>query len=112
MALSRGLSLWLSSQGHDSFMRQSLACVVLPTLTSVARAESRIVVTADLDYPRLLALSTADRPAVILFRGGDWSAKEAIERLQAVLSAVAESELVSSLIVVEKVRIRRRRLPL
>jgi len=33
--------------------------------------EVRTVVTADLDYPRLLALAGAAGPGRILFRGGD-----------------------------------------
>jgi hypothetical protein len=57
-------------------------------------------------------LSTADRPAVILFRGGDWSKSEAIERMQSVLAIVSESDLTSSLVVIERARIRKRTLPL
>jgi predicted nuclease of predicted toxin-antitoxin system len=69
-------------------------------------------ITADLDYPRLLALSTSDRPAIILFRGGDWSESQAVERLRAVLAAIDENDLSKSLVVVEHARIRRRALPL
>ena len=37
-----------------------------------ARNEQRVVVTADLDYPRLLALAQAKGPGLILFRGGNY----------------------------------------
>jgi predicted nuclease of predicted toxin-antitoxin system len=35
--------------------------------------EDRVIVTADLDYPRLLAVADAARPSVVLFRGGNWA---------------------------------------
>jgi len=76
-----------------------------------AAADGRIIITADLDYPRLLALSAADSPAVILFRNGDWSETEAIERLTTALAIVPENQLSTSLVVIEKTRIRRRALP-
>jgi len=114
MALSRSLSQWLSSQGHDAIHASDVAMFRAPDteIIAFARAEDRIVVTADLDYPRLLAISTADRPAVILFRGGDWSARDVINRIQAVFTAIPANELASSLVVVERARIRRRTLPL
>jgi predicted nuclease of predicted toxin-antitoxin system len=81
-------------------------------IMALAKTEDRIVVTADLDYPRLLALSQTDRPAVILFRNGDWSESETTRRLGDVLRLIPEHELTSSLVVVEKTRVRRRKLPL
>jgi predicted nuclease of predicted toxin-antitoxin system len=77
-----------------------------------AKQDDRIVVTADLDYPRLLALSAADGPAVILFRGADWKESQAIARLSAALSLISEADLLTSLVVIERSRIRRRALPL
>ncbi len=50
-----------------------LATVSDNEILEVARREDRVVVTADLDYPRLLALEGAEGPAVILFRGGSYS---------------------------------------
>ena len=47
--------------------------VARPIGKSCARQEARTVVTTDLDYPRLLALTGAEGPSLILFRGGDWS---------------------------------------
>ena len=76
-----------------------------------ARNRQRVVITADLDYSRLLALVQAAGPGLILFRGGDYGEQEAVERLARVLSAVLNEELPNSVIVVEKARIRRRRLP-
>lgn len=51
-------------------------------------------------------------PSLILFRGGDWSEAEVIARLSEVLATLAEAEISQSIIVVEKTRLRRRRLPL
>ena len=114
MPLSPALARWLAEQGHDAIHAAAIGLARAPDTDVIARArnEERIVVTADLDYPRLLALSTADRPAVILFRGGDWSEGETVERVQTVLAIVPESELASSLVVIERARIRRRMLPL
>jgi predicted nuclease of predicted toxin-antitoxin system len=45
-------------------------------LLELARREERIIITADLDFPRLLALSAAKGPGLILFRGGNYSDAE------------------------------------
>jgi predicted nuclease of predicted toxin-antitoxin system len=36
-----------------------------------AKREGRTIVTADLDYPRLLALAQTSEPSLILFRDGN-----------------------------------------
>ena len=114
MPLSPSLAQWLVDQGHDAVHASAIGLARASDVEILARAEAdeRVVVTADLDYPRLLALSTADRPAIILFRGGDWSESQAVERLRATLAAIDETDLSASLVVVEHARIRRRTLPL
>ena len=84
-----------------------------PDVTILERAqhEQRVIVTADLDYPRLLALAKAEGPGLILFRGGNYSEQEAVERLTRALETIPTEELPNSIIVIEKGRIRRRRLP-
>lgn len=69
------------------------------------------MLTADLDYPRLLALSGSDGPGILLFRGGNWREDEILERLEHTLAMVSEDELPHSIIIIERSRIRRRRLP-
>jgi len=81
-------------------------------IVQAARREGRVVVTADLDYPRLLALEGAAGPGVILFRGGSYSDREMLGLLDRVLMTVAEVELERSVTVVDRQRIRRRRLPI
>ena len=71
-----------------------------------------MVVTADLDYPRLLALTQVKGSGLILFRGGNYSEQEAIERLRRALETIPNQELPNSIVVIEKGRIRQRRLPL
>lgn len=74
--------------------------------------EKRVVVTADLDYPRLLALTRAEGPGLILFRGGNYSEQEAVDRLRQALETISNEELPNSIVIIEKGRIRRRWLPL
>src|SRR4051812_30402701 len=80
----------------------------------IARAvtDARTVITADLDYPRLLALAGAPGPSLILFRGGDWSDAEITARMEQVLEALDAEQLARSILVVDRNRIRRRRLPI
>ena len=70
------------------------------------------MVTADLDFPRLLAITHAAGPGLLLFRGGSYSEQEALDRLSHALGCVPGPELPSSIVVIEKGRIRRRRLPI
>jgi predicted nuclease of predicted toxin-antitoxin system len=81
-------------------------------LLALARRENRVVVTADLDFPRLLALSMAEGPGVILFRGGNYSDAEMCDLLERVLASVSPDVLERSICVVDKSRIRITRLPL
>jgi predicted nuclease of predicted toxin-antitoxin system len=81
-------------------------------LLDLARREDRIVITADLDFPRLLALSSASQPGVILFRGGNYSDREMQSLLERVLKTVPAETLTKSMCVVDRRRIRIASLPL
>jgi len=80
-------------------------------LLEIARREGRVIVTADLDFPRLMALSLAEGPGLILFRGGNYSDQEMCELLERVLRRVPAETLAESVCVVDKTRIRVTRLP-
>jgi predicted nuclease of predicted toxin-antitoxin system len=81
-------------------------------LLELARQEGRVVITADLDFPRLLVLSSATGPGLILFRGGNYSDSEMCDLLERVLKEVQPEILEISICVVDKKRIRVTQLPL
>ncbi|HHT9155491.1 MAG TPA: DUF5615 family PIN-like protein [Candidatus Tripitaka sp. YC43] len=114
MPLSPAVALWLVKQGHDAIHASQVGLDRASDLTILEYAErgQQVVITADLDYPRLLALLQAEGPGLILFRRGNYSEQEIIERLKKTLERVQEAELSNSVIVIEKGRVRRRRLPL
>jgi len=82
------------------------------SLLALASRERRVVITADLDFPRLLALSAVHGPGLVLFRGGNYSDAEMRLLLRSVLQKVPETTLQCSVCVVDKQRIRITRLPL
>ncbi len=114
MPLSPGLAAWLIGQGHDAIhaSQSGLERAADDQIIGRARAESRIVITADLDYLRLLALEQSLSPGLVLFRGGDFSEAECVTRLAHALERVPSAELTRSIVVIERGRIRRRRLPI
>jgi predicted nuclease of predicted toxin-antitoxin system len=59
MPLSPDLAAWLREQGHDAVHTVALQLDRAPDVEILGRAnlEGRTVITADLDYPRLLALA-------------------------------------------------------
>jgi len=81
-------------------------------LIQLARREQRIIITADLDFPRLLALAAADGPGLILFRGGNYSDTEMADLLERVLVSVSADLLPNVICVVDTHRIRVTPLPL
>lgn len=104
----------LRAAGHDAIhaVDLGLARSSDSELLAVARREERVVITADLDYPRLIALQQADRPGVILFRGGSYSDREMLALLDRVLARAPTLDLEHSIVVVDRTRIRRRALPI
>jgi len=114
MPLSPELANWLNQQGHDA-VHASKAGLDRASDTEIlerARYEQRVVITADLDYAQLLALAQLEGPGLILFRGGNYSGQESLDRLKRALETIPNQELPNSIVVIEKERIRRRRLPL
>ena len=114
MPLSPGLARWLHSQGHDAVHASELGLSQAPDteIMERARVEARTVITADLDFPRLLSLSAATEPSLILFRGGNWRDLEVVDRMRSILGLMKPDELEKSILMVDRNRIRRRTLPL
>jgi len=108
------LAVWLREQGHDAVhaAEQGLQRAADADILALAKRESRTVVTADLDYPRLLALAGNNEPILILFRDGNWSEIEVIARTREILQMLSADEIAHSIIVVDRDRVRRRRLPI
>lgn len=114
MPLSPTLAAWLRGQGHDAAHATELGLSRSPDaeIVAIAKSDNRTIVTADLDYPRLLALAQATDPSLILFREGNWSEVNVIERMGKILRALTEVDIAQSIIVVDRDRVRRRRLPI
>jgi len=104
----------LEEKGHEAVHASAVGLGGRPDsdVLERARVEGRIIVTADLDYPRLLALLKAPGPGVILFRGGSYSDAEMLALLDRVLLQGAELDLEHSITVVDQRRVRRRGLPI
>jgi len=113
MPLSPGIARWLVEHGYNAVhaLEIGLDRASDSVILERARKERRVVVTADLDYPQLLALSHAAGPGLILFRGGNYSEAEALYYLRKVLASISPEVLWKSIVVIEKNRIRYRRLP-
>ncbi len=103
----------LQAAGHDAVHASSigLSGVSDSDVIEVARRDQRVIITADLDYPRLLALARAEGPGIILFRGGSYSDNEMLALLDRVLARAWTLDLERSITVVDRTRMRRRPLP-
>jgi predicted nuclease of predicted toxin-antitoxin system len=104
----------LHAYGHEGVHAHQIGKDRAPDieLLNIARREDRIIITADLDFPKLLALSLSEGPGIILFRGGNYSDVEMCELLERVLKRVPTEVMENSICVVDKKRIRITRLPL
>ena len=114
MPLSPALAAWLRKQGHDAVHADEIGLSRSADSAILAHAstEHRTVITADLDYPRLLAIASATNPSLILFRDGDWSDTQIVARMEEILQAVTPNDIIESILVVDRDRVRRRRLPI
>jgi predicted nuclease of predicted toxin-antitoxin system len=103
----------LKAHGHEGVHAYQIGKDRTPDdeLLDLARRERRVIITADLDFPRLMALSLAEGPGLVLFRGGNYSDSEMCDLLARVLQKVPPETLENSVCVVDRKRIRVTRLP-
>jgi predicted nuclease of predicted toxin-antitoxin system len=114
MPLSPLIAGWLRSLGHDAAHANelSLSRASDAEILSFAIGDERVIITADLDFPRLFSQLNSAGPGLILLRGGNYSDVESVECVRRVLFAVRHDELPKSVVVVDRERIRRRWLPI
>lgn len=114
MPLSPDLAGWLRAQGHDAVHASELSLHQSPDemILAAAAGQNRVIITADLDFPMLLAISRAGGPGLILLRGGNYTEAESLECVSRVLMSIAHDELPKSIVVVDRERVRRRWLPI
>ena len=108
------LAIALVEMGHDAVHVTNIGLdgASDESILESARSKGQIVITAGLDYPRVMSHSKETDPGIILLRGGDFDDQEATARLTRVFAKVPEDRIRRSIVVVDRYRIRRRELPL
>lgn len=104
----------LRAGGHDAvhLREQGLHRHADEQVLAQAEAERRILLTFDLDFGELLALSGGQAPSVVLFRLRNTRADRVWERLRQALESAEEELAQGAIVVVDDRTIRIRRLPI
>ncbi|OHB82160.1 MAG: hypothetical protein A2W31_14500 [Planctomycetes bacterium RBG_16_64_10] len=91
MGVSLGLCEWLRGAGHDAVHLRDEGLQRLPNGDIFAKAAERrrLLMTFDLDFGEILALSGSAQVSVVVFRLRNTRTPHVIERLRAVLSKSA-----------------------
>ena len=113
MGVSATVVRWLQEYGHDAthLRDQGLQRLADPEIFRKAVEEDRIILTFDLDFGEIVALSQF-RECGVVFRLRNTRSAHVIARLEAVLGASASELHKGAVIVVEESRHRVRRPPI
>ncbi|MFQ5342492.1 MAG: DUF5615 family PIN-like protein [Anaerolineae bacterium] len=114
MGLARSTVAFLRDRGHDAvhLSEQGLQRLEDDEIVEKALAESRVILTHDLDFGRIVALSRASVPSVITFRLGDMRPVQVNRYLEEVLARFSEHLEAGALVSVNERGIRVRSLPI
>lgn len=112
MGVSMRVVEWLRAEGHDAAHLREGGLQRLPNgdIFEKADAEKRILLTFDLDFGEILALSGDHRVSVVLFRLRDARGIRQVERLRRVLMESSGALMTGAVVVVEDGRHRVRKL--
>src|SRR5262245_12973775 len=88
MGLSQSTALFLRAQNHDAvhLRDQDLQRIADVQIIKKARQEERVILTHDLDFGRIIALSQSQLPSVITFRLDDMKPSQVNHYLSEVLA--------------------------
>jgi predicted nuclease of predicted toxin-antitoxin system len=105
---------FLRSLGHDAVRVDELlqSTATDEAIVAVAIRDGRCIVTQDLDFSAIVALSGRTVPSVISLRLSSARVERVNAVLQAVLPAVESDVLEGAIVTVQDGRVRLRRLPL
>jgi predicted nuclease of predicted toxin-antitoxin system len=114
MGISHIVVTWLQAQGHDAthLRDEGLHRLENGEIFTKAFRESRIILTWDLDFTEILALSGRHTVSAVIFRLVNTRSAHVIERLARVLQESAQDLEDGAIISVEEARHRVRLLPL
>jgi len=114
MGVAQRVVQWLRSEGHDAVHLREENLHRLPNgaIFEKAHAEKRIILTFDLDFGEILALSAGRSVSVILFRLHNTRTEHVLDRLSKVLGESKPALEHGAIVVVEETRRRIRHLPL
>jgi len=104
---------WLRQQGYDATHLREEGLHRMPNGEIFEKAvnENRIVITFDLDFAEIVALTAGKKASVILFRLKNTRAPNVIARLSKVIHDSAKALKKGAIVVVEESRHRVRYLP-
>ena len=114
MGISPRTVNWLRNQGYDAIhlIEQGLEKLPDEDILIKAQNEERIILTVDLDFGYLLAITRSSLPSVILFRLGNESREVVEAKLTDVLEQYQNELLTGAIISVNDDTFRVRRLPI
>ena len=114
MGISMRTVAWLRKLGHDAvhLREEGLQRLSDEKILVKARLEERSLLTMDLDFGYLLAVSKGLMPSVILFRLDDESSEMVNQQLVKVLTFHRSDIEAGTIISVNEAAIRVRRLPI
>jgi predicted nuclease of predicted toxin-antitoxin system len=114
MGIGQSTALFLRDQGHDAIhlREQGLQRLADEAIIEKARREGRIILTHDLDFGQLIALSQSRLPSVITFRLANMQPTQINHYMLETLSRFERELEAGALVSVSEHAIRVRALPI
>ena len=105
---------FLRELGHEAVHASALSMAMSPDedIVEYAKSEGMAILTEDLDFAAILAVTRSVEPGVMILRVGNWNREQIERRIEHALQELTEETLYNSIVMIERNRIRVRRLPI